>query len=138
MMEKKKCSPSESERRQSRSGIRLDTGQREIGVDLSGSSGSPISLYSPHSPVRVAASILPRWETQWRRTIAKHIFGCWRHHLCSVFSEKQQQPVPSSIDVGHKAMWGGVGKLPGRHDRAWLRIRPGHLPAILNERSEQA
>jgi hypothetical protein len=122
----KNCGRSESERGHSRSGIRLDTGPREIGVDLSGSSRSPIS---PQFRVRVAASILPHSETQRRRLIAKHIFGCRTHHLCSVFSEKQQ-PVRSSIDVGHKAWWGEVGKLPGRHDRAWLRICPGHLLAI--------
>ncbi len=57
--EKKNYGRSESERGQSRSGIRLDAGSREIGVDLSGSSRSPISL---QSRVRVAASILPHWE----------------------------------------------------------------------------
>jgi hypothetical protein len=102
-------------------------GQREIGVDLSVSSKKP--YLSVQSRVRTAASILPHSETEWRRMIAKHIFGRWAHHLRNVFfSEKQR--IRSSIDVGHKA---GVGKLPGRHDRAWLRICPGHLAAILNE-----
>lgn len=93
MVEKKKCCPSKSERGAvAISGIRLDKGPREIGVDLSGSSRSPISLSSPR--VRVAASILPHWETQWRRMIAKHIFGRWTDHLrswCSLRTRSGRQ-----------------------------------------------
>lgn len=105
--EKKTCDASESKRRQSRSGIKLDARPREIGVDLSGSSKKPYLSVHPHIlRVRVAASILPHWETQWRRMIAKHIFGRWTHPSCAVCSLRSK-PVRSSIDVGHKARWGG-------------------------------
>jgi hypothetical protein len=131
MVEKEKCGPSaESERRQSRSGtgIRLGTGPREIGVDLSGSSRSPISLSRPHSqsPSPSCCFDTPSLGdpiTQWRRMIAKHIFGRWTHHLRSVFYLRSKTRL--AVNRCWSQGLGGVGKLPGRHDRTWLRICPG-------------
>ena len=113
MVEKKKCGPSKSEKGAvAISGIRLDKGPREIGVDLSGSSRSPISLSSPR--VRVTASILPHWETQWRRMIAKHIFGRWTDHLRSWCSLRTRSGRQSMLVT----RLGGVGGEAARQTRS--------------------